>query len=118
MRSKFRHATNGVIIGLTTDRSIRLHFVFAFLVILIGIVLALPLVQWTILLLTIFMVMALEYVNSAIEVFANHIHPDQHEAIKKTKDLAAAAVFLASICALFVGIILFSPPIFLMLGSI
>ena len=118
MHSKFKHAINGVRIGLVTDRSIRLHAVFGVLIILIGMVLSLSFIEWIVLLLTIFMVVALEYVNSAIEVFADHVHPDQHDAIKKTKDLAAAAVLVASICAFFVGIIIFVPPIFLMLRSI
>lgn len=117
MKNKFKHALNGVMIGLVTDRSIRLHFVISLLVILMGMVLMLSATQWALLLLTISMVMVLEYVNSAIEVFASHVHPEQHEAIKKTKDLAAAAVFLASICAFFIGIIIFLPPIFVILGK-
>jgi len=118
MKNKFKHALSGVKVGLVTDQSIRLHFMFAFLAVLMGMIVGLAPIQWVVLLLTIFMVMVLEYVNSAIEVFANHIHPDQHDAIKRTKDLSAAAVFLASICAFFVGIILFFPPVFTMLSGI
>lgn len=118
MLNKFKHAFNGVGVGFVTDRSIRLLFLFAFLAVLMGIILTLPILQWAVLLLTIFMVMVMEYINSAIEIFANHVHPDQHNAIKKTKDLAAAAVLLASICAFFVGIIIFIPPIIAMLSEI
>lgn len=118
MLNKFKHALGGVRIGLVSDRSIRIHFVFAFFVVFLGIILVLPLLEWAVLLLTIFMVMVLEYVNSAIEVFADRVHPDQHHAIGKTKDLAAAAVFLASVCAFFVGIIIFIPPIFALLSRI
>jgi len=118
MLNKFKHAFSGVRIGLVTDRSIRVHFMVAFLVILFGVIFELPPVEWAILLITIFMVMVLEYVNSAIEVFADRVHPDHHSAIKNTKDLAAAAVFLASICAFFVGIIIFVPPIFALLSGI
>lgn len=118
MLNKFKHAFNGVRIGLVSDRSIRIHFMFAFLAVLLGMILTLPLLEWAVLLLTIFMVMVLEYVNSAIEVFADRVHPDHHHAIGKTKDLAAAAVFLASVCAFFVGIIIFVPPIFVMLSRI
>jgi len=118
MLNKFKHAFNGVKVGLITDKSIRSHFIFAFLVVLMGIVFVLPLMQWAVLLLTISMVMVLEYVNSAIEVFADRVHPDHHSAIKNTKDLTAAAVLLASICAFFIGIIIFLPPVLVMLRGI
>ena len=39
----------------------------------------------------------------AIEALADHLHPQWHEAIKRTKDVAAAAVLVTSLGALGVG---------------
>lgn len=111
MISRFRHAMRGFRVGAKEDRSIRLHLIVALFVFFAGFVVRLGLMEWTIVTLTIFIVITTEFVNSSIETFANHIHPDQHLAIKKTKDLAAAAVLVSSICALLIGILIFIPAI-------
>ncbi|HVV14919.1 MAG TPA: diacylglycerol kinase [Candidatus Paceibacterota bacterium] len=58
-----------------------------------------------------FFVVVAELQNSAIEVALDKIHPERHEAIGRSKDLAAAAVVWAS----FFGIISF---IFVVTGLI
>ena len=55
---------------------------------------------WAIAALTIALVMATEIVNTALERLADHLHPQQHPAIKAVKDCAAGAVLVASIAAL------------------
>ncbi|HKQ54348.1 MAG TPA: diacylglycerol kinase, partial [Methyloceanibacter sp.] len=40
-------------------------------------------------------VLAVEFLNTAIERLCNHIEPQKHEAIRITKDLASAGVFFA-----------------------
>ena len=55
---------------------------------------------WAIAVLTIAFVMATEIVNTALEGLADHLHPEQHPAIKAVKDCAAGAVLVASIAAL------------------
>ncbi|HEU4617328.1 MAG TPA: diacylglycerol kinase [Gammaproteobacteria bacterium] len=55
---------------------------------------------WALVLLTIGFVLAAELVNTAVEHLADHLHPDQHPRIKAVKDCAAAAVLVASLCAL------------------
>jgi diacylglycerol kinase (ATP) len=55
---------------------------------------------WAIAALTIAFVLAAELVNTAIEGLADHLHPEQHPAIKAVKDCGAAAVLVASAAAL------------------
>lgn len=117
MIKRFKYAVHGLLLGLKTDRSIRLHWLVAALVFLAGIILRLPPLQWAILIITIFFVIIMEYINSAIESFADRVHPEQHFAIKKTKDLAAAGVLLAAICAFFVGLLIFLPPLLSISGK-
>lgn len=111
MIRRFKYAASGLREGLKTDRSIRQHLLVAMFVFAAAIFFGLSAVQWAILILTIFFVVAMEFVNSAIEAFADRVHPEEHPGIKKTKDLAAAGVLLAAIAALFVGILLFLPPL-------
>jgi diacylglycerol kinase (ATP) len=44
-------------------------------------------------------VLAIEFLNTAIERLCNHIQPEKHEAIRITKDLASAGVFFALVLA-------------------
>ena len=83
-----------------TENSFKTHVVAA--VAVIGVLLWLqptPL-WWAIAAITIAFVLAAELFNTAVEGLADHLHPDQHPAIKTVKDCAAAAVLVASAAAL------------------
>jgi diacylglycerol kinase (ATP) len=49
---------------------------------------------WVALIASLLLVLAIEFLNTAIERLCNHIQPDKHDAIRITKDLASAGVFL------------------------
>ncbi len=55
---------------------------------------------WAIVALTVAFVLAAEIVNTAVEGLADHLHPEQHPAIKVVKDCAAGAVLVATVAAL------------------
>ena len=55
---------------------------------------------WAIAALTIGFVLAAEVFNTAVEGLVDHLHPEQHPAIKVVKDCAAGAVLVASLAAL------------------
>ncbi len=59
---------------------------------------------WAIGVLTIALVLVAELFNTAVETLADHLHPEQHPEIRVVKDIAAGAVLVASILALFVAI--------------
>ena len=50
-------------------------------------------------------VLAAELLNTALEHLADRLHPEQHPVIRTAKDCAAAAVLLASISALLIGLL-------------
>jgi len=52
------------------------------------------------------LVLALEMVNAAIEYMIDHIHPDVAPEIRQAKDVAAAAVLVASAGAAVVGLLM------------
>jgi diacylglycerol kinase (ATP) len=61
-------------------------------------------VWWGVMAMAIGLVIGAELLNTAIETLADHLHPQQHEAIKRTKDVAAGAVLVASTGALVTGV--------------
>lgn len=63
-------------------------------------------VWWALVLLASSGVLATELLNTAVEHLADHLHPDIHPTIRVVKDCAAAAVLVAVLGALCVGVAL------------
>lgn len=59
---------------------------------------------WAVGALSVGLVLVAELVNTAIEALADHLHPERHPQIKAVKDVAAAAVLVASAVALAVAL--------------
>lgn len=57
------------------------------------------------------LVIALELLNSAIEAVVDLASPDFHPLAGAAKDLAAAAVLIAAVGAVVVGIVVLGPPL-------
>ena len=62
-------------------------------------------VWWAIGALSVSLVLMAELINTAVETLSDHLHPDQHPEIKIVKDVAAGAVLVASLAALFVAVV-------------
>ena len=90
--------------GLTTtwrsEHSFKTHVVATVAVLAVLLWLKPVPLWWAIAALTIGFVLAAEVFNTAVEGLADHLHPEQHPAIKVVKDCAAGAVLIASIAAL------------------
>lgn len=57
------------------------------------------------------LVLALELVNTAVEAVVDLVSPEHHPLAKVAKDAAAAAVLLASVGAVVVGLAVLGPPL-------
>ena len=110
MIESFYHATTGIIQGLKEQRNLRIHFVLSAVVVFLGLFLHVDAVSWLALALSIGLVIGAELLNTAIEhVVDLTAGGEYHPAARKAKDTAAAAVLIAAIAALAVGIIVFVP---------
>ncbi len=110
---KFKNAINGIKISMIEDRSIKVQVFFMVFAILISLILKVTSFEFIIIIIVSSLVVALEFVNSSIELLSDFATDNKYsEVIKKVKDLSAAAVLIGSISALVVGIIIFSKYIF------
>lgn len=57
------------------------------------------------------LVVSLEAINAAIEKIGDMLSSEFHPLVKRSKDLAAAAVFVAAVAPSITGIIIFLPKI-------
>lgn len=105
----FAHALRGVKIVFKEEKSFRLQIAAGAAVVLLMFLFSLSVVEKSILVLLIIIVLVLEMLNSVLERFIDVFKPRVHEYIKDIKDIAAGAVFFASLGSLIVGFIIFFP---------
>jgi len=106
-----KNALNGIALAAESERSFRIHTLAMVVVTVLGWYLELAMLEWALLFLTYAVMMGLELLNSAIESFADFMHPDEHPAVKRVKDMAAGAVQVAAIFSIAIAIVLFGPKI-------
>ncbi|GAL65875.1 diacylglycerol kinase [Jejuia pallidilutea] len=106
------YAFKGTILLITKEPSIKIQLVIAIAVTIAGFYFDISKTEWGIQILAIALVMSVEGVNTAVEEIANFIHPEYHEKIGYIKDIAAGAVFIAAICAIALGCIIYIPKVF------
>ncbi|AUP77529.1 diacylglycerol kinase [Flavivirga eckloniae] len=106
------YAFKGALILLKTEASIKIQFAIAIIITIAGVYYDISSTEWMIQLLCIGIIMSIEGVNTAIEAIADFIHPEHHNKIGFIKDIAAGAVFIASIFAIIIGFIIYLPKIF------
>lgn len=109
LRLSLRYAIRGLRYVYTHERNFRIHLALALLAIALGIFLTISTIQWLFLITAIASVLALEIVNTIFEKVVDIFQPRVHHYAAAIKDLMAAAVLIASISALVVGVLIFVP---------
>lgn len=100
---KFTNAFNGLKLAFQ-DKNVLILMFLAVVALACGLVFHFDFKEYLIIFIFIGLVISLEIVNSTIELICDFIQPQYHQAIKKIKDLSAAAVLWSSIIALICGI--------------
>lgn len=107
--ASFGYAFEGLAVMVRTQPNAWIHGVAAVVVLAAGVWVGLPARDWALVIFAIGLVWVAEALNTAIEFLADAAVPDHHSLIKHAKDVAAAAVLLASITAAAVGVLVFLP---------
>ena len=116
--STFRNARKGVRLSIKSERNIRIHLFVAALVLVSAYCLNFSINKFCILLLTISAVLAAEMFNSAIEFSLDSIYHNKYSRmVGMAKDIAAGAVMIVTITAVMIGVLLFAPPIILLISE-
>jgi diacylglycerol kinase len=108
----FKFAFDGLETAVTKGRNFRIQIILGAVSIILGIILKISSFEWLGLILIIATVLILELVNTAIEAIVDIVSPQIQEKAKVAKDVSAAAVLVASISSIFIGIVIFVPRIF------
>lgn len=107
----FNHAFRGIGIIFKTQHNAWVHLLVGVVVLVLGIWLDISHLEWGLIVIAIFAVLAAEGFNTALEIDIDLTSPDEHPYARDTKDVAAGAVLLTVIGAVIVGLIIFLPKI-------
>lgn len=107
----FTCAVHGAVYTVRTQRNTWIELAAGAVVLLAAAWLRLPAEAWAVLVFTIFTILALEAVNSAIEAVVDLVSPDYNELARIAKDCAGGALLLAVIGSVGVAIAIFGPPL-------
>jgi diacylglycerol kinase len=114
----FGHAFRGWGYVLKTQHNAWIHSTVALIVIALGLWLELPPRDWAVLVLAITMVFTAEFINTAIEAVVDLASPSHHPLAKVGKDVGAAAVLIAALAAVLIGLLILGPPLWLKLSQL
>jgi diacylglycerol kinase len=105
----FGFALEGVSYLIRTQRSAQIEIVIGVVVIAFAALLGITSIEWAVLVLAMALVLALEALNTAIELAVTLASPERHPLAKAAKDVAAAMVLIAAIGSVIVGAIVLGP---------
>jgi len=99
----------GVVTLLKEHHAAWVHSLVTALALFAGFVFSITSIEWMFLILAISMVWVAEALNTSIEYVCDVSSPEFHPLIKKSKDVAAGAVLLATMGGTAIGLIIFIP---------
>jgi diacylglycerol kinase len=115
--ASFRYAFQGWGYVLRTQRNAWIHSVIATAVFGVCLWLELPLRDWAVVILTAAFVFSAEFINTAIEAVVDLATEEHHPLAKIGKDVGAAAVLVAALAAVLVGLLILGPPLWQKISS-
>jgi len=107
----FKYAFRGWWYVLMTQHNARIHATIAAVVFALSAWLRLPARDWAVIILTVAMVFTAEFINTAIEAVVDLTSPSKHPLAKVGKDVGAAAVLIAAVAAVLIGLLILGPPL-------
>lgn len=114
--NSFKFAFKGWAYVLRTQKNAWIHLAATTLVIAVGVWLGISRYEWAVILLVIGIVWIAEFLNTSLESILDIASPERHPLARIAKDVGAAAVLIAAVVAIAVGLIVLGPPLLAKLG--
>jgi diacylglycerol kinase len=105
--SSFACAVKGAAFLIRSQPHARIHLTATVVVFALGLVFNLQRLEWCLLIIAVMVVWIAEGMNTALEAIADAVHPEHHPLIGRAKDVAAAAVLIAAVGSVIIGLLIF-----------
>lgn len=109
LKKSFWYAWRGLASTYKSEQNFRIQVWVAFFVACLSFYFRVTSREWIIILLVSSLILLLELLNTALEKVVDVLEPKIHHYVSLIKDVMAAAVFLASLTAVIIGLIIFYP---------
>ncbi|MCJ2070676.1 diacylglycerol kinase [Methylobacterium sp. J-030] len=100
----FLNSWRGLRHGARTERAVRQELVLLAVGVPVALLLGETLWVRVALMVSLLLMLAAEFLNTAVEKLCDHVHPSHHPMIGRVKDLASAGTFMAQVAALLVWV--------------
>ena len=105
----FQYAIHGWWYVIRTQRNAWIHAVVSLSVVGLALWLGLAPLEWAVIMLAIAIVWTAEFINSALEAVVDLASPEHHPLAKVGKDVGAAAVLIAALSSIVIGLLILGP---------
>jgi len=105
----FKYAISGLVKIFKEEQNLRIQFFLGLLAMCFAYFFKIEKIEFLLIIFSVGLVILMETINSAVERIADILKPRINNYIKEIKDITAAAVMIASIISLIIGIIIFYP---------
>ncbi|MCT4585171.1 MAG: diacylglycerol kinase [Peptostreptococcaceae bacterium] len=105
--ASLNHAIAGVFTAVKQERNMKIHFIIATLVLILGYLFDISKFEFLLLFMSISFVLITEMINTAMEIMVDLIKQEFSILAKMIKDISAGIVLIASLNALIVGFLVF-----------
>lgn len=114
----FRYAFAGWWHVIRTQRNAWIHAVITLLVIAVSFWLQLAPLEWATIFVAIALVWTAEFLNTAMEALVDLASPNRHQLARICKDVGAAAVLIAALSSVLIGLLILGPHLWQRLQSL
>jgi len=105
----FYYAIVGLVSVIKSERNMKIHFSAALAVVVVAFLFNVSRFEWAVLVITIFLVLIAETINTAVEKTVDLVTDTYHPLAKKAKNIAAGAVLLSAVNAVIIALIILLP---------
>ncbi len=115
----FKLALDGILFVVRNERNMKIHLVFGAAAVSLCLFLRVTPIEFIFIVFSIALVLIAETANTAFELLLDFVHGDRyHPDVKLLKDIVAGGVFIASVNAFVIGIIVFMPRLLHLAASV
>lgn len=104
----FSYAMEGFVTAVKTERNIKVMLVAGVCTVIAGCIVGLDIAEWATIIICCGLVIHGELCNTAMEAIVDLATHELHPLAKRAKDIAAASVYVLSITAAIVGLLVFA----------
>jgi diacylglycerol kinase len=108
----FKHAFEGIMWSIRTQPNYQVHLFLAFVALLGGYFYRISYTEFLIIILLVFVGLAIETINTAIEKTCDAVSLEYNEHLKVAKDVAAGAMLTFAFGAFVIAAVIFLPKMF------